>query len=62
MSKAADCGKEETMSLMELKDAVKEYTAGDITVHALNHVNLAVEQGEIIMIPVLSSSAAADNL
>lgn len=38
------------MSLIELKDAVKEYQAGEITVRALDHVNIAVEQGEIIMI------------
>lgn len=38
------------MSLIELKNAVKEYTAGDITVRALNHISLEVKQGEIIMI------------
>lgn len=38
------------MSLIELKDAVKEYAAGDVTVRALDRVSLAVEQGEIMMI------------
>ena len=38
------------MSLIELKNAVKEYTAGDITVRALNHISLEVKRGEIIMI------------
>lgn len=38
------------MSLIELKNAVKEYTAGDVTVRALNGLNLAVQQGEIIVI------------
>lgn len=38
------------MSLIELKNVVKEYTAGDITVRALNHISLEVKQGEIIMI------------
>lgn len=38
------------MSLIELKNAVKEYTAGDVTVRALNGLNLTVQQGEIIVI------------
>lgn len=38
------------MSLIELKNAVKEYAAGDITVRALNDINLTVEQGEVIVI------------
>lgn len=38
------------MSLIELKDAVKEYQAGEIKVRALDHVNMTVAQGEIIMI------------
>lgn len=38
------------MSLIELKNAVKEYTTGDITVRALNELNLTVQQGEIIVI------------
>ncbi|MBD5534951.1 MAG: ABC transporter ATP-binding protein [Lachnospiraceae bacterium] len=38
------------MSLIELKNAVKEYKAGDITVRALNHISLEVKQGEIILI------------
>lgn len=38
------------MSLIELKEAVKEYQTGDITVYALNHIDLAVKQGEIVMI------------
>lgn len=38
------------MSLIELKNAVKEYTVGDITVRALNELNIAVQQGEIIVI------------
>lgn len=38
------------MSLIELKNAVKEYAAGDITVCALNDINLTVEQGEVIVI------------
>lgn len=38
------------MNLIELKNAVKEYTTGDITVRALNELNLTVKQGEIIAI------------
>ena len=38
------------MNLIELKNAVKEYTTGDITVRALNELNLTVQQGEIIVI------------
>lgn len=38
------------MNLIELKNAVKEYTTGDITVRALNELNLTVKQGEIIII------------
>lgn len=38
------------MSLIELKNAVKEYAAGDITVRALNDINLTVEQGEVIVV------------
>lgn len=38
------------MSLIELKNAVKEYAAGDITVCALNDINLTVEQAEVIVI------------
>lgn len=38
------------MNLIELKNAVKEYTTGDITVRALNELNLTVKQGEIIVI------------
>lgn len=47
------------MSLIELKNAVKEYTAGDITVRALNELNIAVQQGEIIVI--LGQSCADRN-
>ncbi|MBD5467019.1 MAG: ABC transporter ATP-binding protein [Lachnospiraceae bacterium] len=38
------------MSLIELKNAVKEYTTGDITVRALDELSLGVQQGEIIVI------------
>ena len=38
------------MSLIELKNAVKEYAAGDITVRALNDINLTVEPGEVIVV------------
>lgn len=38
------------MSLIELRNAVKEYITGDITVCALNNISLLVEQGEIIII------------
>lgn len=35
------------MSLIELKNAVKEYTTGEITVRALDELSLAVQQAEI---------------
>lgn len=38
------------MSLIELKNAVKEYTVGDVTVRALHDISLAVKQGEVIVI------------
>ena len=38
------------MSLIELKNAIKEYTTGDITVRALDELSLGVQQGEIIVI------------
>ncbi|MBD5483571.1 MAG: ABC transporter ATP-binding protein [Lachnospiraceae bacterium] len=38
------------MSLIELKNAVKEYTTGDITVRALDELSFGVQQGEIIVI------------
>ena len=38
------------MSLIELKNAVKEYTPGEITVRALDELSLGVQQGEIIVI------------
>lgn len=38
------------MSLIELKNAVKEYTTGEITVRALDELSLGVQQGEIIVI------------
>ncbi|MBD5531071.1 MAG: ABC transporter ATP-binding protein [Lachnospiraceae bacterium] len=38
------------MSLIELKNAVKEYTTGEITVRALDELSIAVQQGEIIVI------------
>lgn len=38
------------MSLIELKHAVKEYTTGDVIVHALDDLSLTVNQGEIIVI------------
>lgn len=38
------------MSLIELKNAVKEYGSGEIVVRALNNVNLSVEKGEIVVI------------
>lgn len=38
------------MNLIELKNAVKEYTVGDVTVRALNDISLAVKQGEVIII------------
>lgn len=38
------------MSLIELKNAVKEYTVGDVTVRALHDISLAVKQGEVIII------------
>ena len=47
------------MSLIELKNAVKEYAAGDITVRALNDINLTVEQGEVIVILGESGSGKA---
>lgn len=33
------------MNLIELKNAVKEYTVGDVTVRALNDISLAVKPG-----------------
>lgn len=38
------------MNLIELKNAVKEYTVGDVTVRALHDISLAVKQGEVIVI------------
>lgn len=38
------------MSLIELKNAVKEYGTENMAVHALNDVNLSVEQGEIVVV------------
>lgn len=38
------------MNLIELKNAVKEYTVGDVTVRALNDISLAVKPGEVIII------------
>ncbi len=38
------------MSLIELKDAVKEYTTGEVTVRALDHLSLALHQGEVVVI------------
>ncbi|MDE6421209.1 MAG: ABC transporter ATP-binding protein, partial [Lachnospiraceae bacterium] len=38
------------MSLIELKNAVKEYTTGEITVRALDELSLGVQKGEIIVI------------
>ena len=39
-----------TMSLIELADVTKVYDMGDVQVHALNGVDLAIEQGEYVAI------------
>lgn len=38
------------MSLIELKKAIKEYVMGEITIRALDQINLEIQQGEIIVI------------
>lgn len=38
------------MKLITLTDALKDYQTGDVTVHALDHVSLAIDQKEIVVI------------
>lgn len=44
------------MNILETKDLCKTYGTGDVAVHALNHVNLTVENGEFLAIIGTSGS------
>lgn len=38
------------MSVIELKDIMKTYQMGDSVVHALYHVNLKIEPGNLLLL------------
>ncbi|MHA1304460.1 MAG: ATP-binding cassette domain-containing protein, partial [Candidatus Heimdallarchaeaceae archaeon] len=43
-------------SIIEIKDVKKNYLMGDVTVTALNKVNLSINEGEIVSIVGVSGS------